>query len=134
MKSPNPKFSIMKRRRSLKEDRRALQEERRPGVDRKRLVLLAEGLEHDGHVGAPSPDGAGEVDPRLGGSHAVPRELDVGDDAEDLLAVLLECLQGLLVGSAEEDLGPRAHPHALVREIHPFREEAMRVGDHFGRR
>ena len=72
----------------VEEDRRALQEERGPGRDREGLVFLAEGLQHDGHVAHLSPHGPGKVEPGLAGPSAVARELDVRDDAEDLLAVL----------------------------------------------
>ena len=111
----------------VEEDRRAFQEERGAGGDRERLVLPAEGLEHDGHVAHLPPHGPREVEPRLGEPHTVPRELDVRNDAEDLLPVLFECLQGLLVRPAEEDLRSRPHPHPLVREVHSFGEEAVRV-------
>ncbi len=113
----------------VEEDRRALQEERGAGGDREGLVLLPEGLEDDGHVAHLRPHRTGEVEARLAGLRAVARELDVRDDAEDHLPVLLEGLERLLVRPAEQDLRPRAHPHPLVREVHPLREEPVRVGE-----
>ena len=90
---------------------------------RLRLLVRSVRLEQDGDVGVPLLHRPGELEPGARIVDAVPPEIDVGDDPEDILFVLLEIRPGLVVGGAEEDLGACAHPEVLVGEVHPFGDQ-----------
>ena len=98
----------------LEERRRALLEEGRADRARQLLVLRAAGLEHHGDVGLAVADPEREHDSRVSRNLSVFGELDVRDDAEDVLLVVHEVPPRVLVGAREEDLGLGLEPHQLV--------------------
>ena len=116
----------------LEEHRRALELEGGSHLFGQRLVLAAARLQHDRDVRLLFAHEARELHAGPWGELAAARELDVGDDPEDVLPIGLEELPRLLEGAAEEDLRPRLEAHQLVREVDPFGHEVVRVVDHLG--
>jgi hypothetical protein len=111
----------------LEERRRSLLEERSADRARQLLVLRPAGLQHHRHVGLPVADAAARTRRRPREDLAVLRELDVGDDAEDVLFVGREIGPRLLEGPREKDLRLGLKAHQAVREVDPFGDQVVRV-------
>ena len=116
----------------VQQRRRVLEQKRRAHRTRQRLVFLAARLQHHGNVGLPRPNPPGELDARVGRQRAAHRELDVGDDAEDVLLVLDEMAPGVLERAAEKDFRPRLQAHQPVREVDALGHEPQRVVHQLG--
>ena len=116
----------------LEENGRAFQVEGGAHLLRERRVFLAAGLKHERDVGLLLAHPSRQLHAGQRGEGPAERELDVGDDPEDVLPIRLDELPGLLEVAAEEDLRPRLEPHELVREVDPLGDEVVRVVDHLG--
>ena len=90
------------------------------------------GLQHDRHVRLEDPDARGELDSGRRLEAAALRELDVGDDGEDVRLVGLVIAPRVLECPAEQDLRPRAQPQQRVRDVQRFGHEALRLAHDLG--
>ena len=112
--------------------RRPLEHERQPRCFGALQVLGAPRLHQDRHVGHLLANGARQVEPRIPRQNAPARELDVGDDPEHVVLVRRPALPRFLVRRAQQDLGARAQPHQLVRQVAPFAQRVGRLPDDLG--
>src|SRR5262249_25288202 len=96
------------------------------------LVLGAARLEHHRNVGLAVADPAGELHAGVLRDLAAGGELDVRDDAEDVLLVVGEVPPRLLVGSREQDLRLGLEAHQPMREVDAFRHQVVRVVHQLG--
>ena len=111
---------------------RTLAQERAAFFDSARLERGSAGLEDDGRVGNDGANFVGEREAGFGSERAVARELDVGDDAEEIFAILRDERFGLLVIRAEENLGTRAEANEFVGVVEAFGDETSRLGVEIG--
>ena len=116
----------------LEEEGRPLQQEVGAEAAGEHLVLGARGVQDDRHVREHPAHVAREVGPGLRVLAAAPRELDVGDDAEHVVAVRGEGVLGLLPRRAQQDLRPRPHPQDLLRDVEPLLDHPLRVVEELG--
>ncbi len=88
------------------------------------------GLEQDrqvGHREAPRP--GHQLEARLRIDLTAARKPNVRDHREQVVAVVLERADRLLEVDRQEDLGTRAHPHALVQVIDALGHQRTRLSD-----
>src|SRR5579872_58201 len=97
-----------------------------------RTKLGATGLQHNRNVRRQVLYHARQFESGIGAELAVPRELHVGDDAEDVVAISLHQLGGFFEVRAEQNLGPCLHAHELVRYVDSFLNHAPRLLDQLG--
>ena len=86
------------------------------------------GLQQDGHQGVVLLDASAEVDPGVeffgvGGVVAVEDEPHVGDHAEEVFAVTVVKLRGLVVAAGQEDLGAGAFAEDLLLFVEGILQE-----------
>ncbi len=96
-----------------------------PAARARALHLGARGVEEDRHVRAGAVHPSRELEARLRLRPPAARELDVGDHAQEVVAVALEEGPGLLEGRAQEDLRPRPHARDLLGHVEGLRDHAL---------
>ena len=116
----------------LQQHGRVLQEEGRSHLLGELLVGRVARLQHHRDIRLRLPHGPGEVHAGVRGERAALRELDVRDDAEDVVLVRREVAPGLLVRPAQQDLRPGFDPHQLLRQVHPLRQQPVGLVHHLG--
>ena len=95
-------------------------------------VLGPARLEQDGQIGQEPPHHARQVEARGGRERPAARELDIGDQAQQLTLIAREMGPGFVERAAQEDLGPRPQPHQLVREVDALADAALGLADQLG--
>ena len=90
------------------------------------------GLEHDRNIRRQSADQVRQLEARVRRQLAAKRKLDIGDHAEQVLAVGERLLRRVLVIRTEQNLGPGAHAHQLVGDVEAFAEQTARLRDQLG--
>ncbi|OLB61200.1 MAG: hypothetical protein AUI11_10665 [Acidobacteria bacterium 13_2_20CM_2_66_4] len=116
----------------LEQRRRSFQQERRADRSRERLVLGAVRLQHHRDVGLALAHAAREFETGVARNRAAARELDVRNHAEDVLFEIGEVLPCLLERAAQQDLRLRLEPHQLVRQVHAFGQQPVRLPHQLG--
>ncbi len=86
-------------------------------------------LEQHRQVGHLAADVADQLDAGLRVRLAAAVETHVGDDAEEVLAVAFEQLEGLFVGLGDEDLGPGPQAQQAVHAVEPLLHDAAGLLD-----
>ncbi len=89
------------------------------------FVIRRQGLQHDGQFGIFAPRGFREPDARAVIGLPFAREVDIGNDAQDVFLVGLKIVPGFLIRAAEQNLGPRHRSEEFVREVDAFGNQPL---------